>query len=164
MNKKEELTLETIKLLRENKYSLVEMARTKSQIIIDLDNRTDTVIESLICCILLKNNKAYKHWQGEVYGNLFRNYLWKNTNKYLSSKQLKEWYLLDWKINLKSQLKGYVDYIIDKENIKINNIDLNRIYEIVISYLEWLCDNLGGKSLLDKNETYKKIDKLINIY
>jgi hypothetical protein len=148
------------------KLYISEYAKAKNTMEQELQAKVDVILEHLIKLILMPDNETYKHWQGEIAGQLHTVHKLKGKNKYPTYKQLYDWtyiYALDEItdiMRLKMQIKNLeMDY---NFNPTMNATQLsNKLNDVCICYFDWLCHELSEKGFVSNTQIYRKLDMLI---
>lgn len=148
------------------KIYLSEYAKAKQAMEDNIGNRVDIIIEHLIKCILLPESNAYKHWQGEIAGQLNRVHKIKGKNKYPTYEQLYDWtyhYAQD-DITDINWLHNEIQNIEDEYNCTIIynarklSQQLDKVCEV---YFNWLCSQLARYGSVPNSQIYAVLDNLI---
>lgn len=145
---------------------ITEFALEKKEIQRRLINVTPKVIEHLMYLALDPNNINRNHWEQEIYSFLYdieflkggkklpkRDFIYDNTYGVKRDQVLNDkWFL--------TRVKG----ICNKENMlrpKDIKLEQNNVDYICNNYFLWLSDNLSKDGIIDDEECYNYIDKLL---
>lgn len=165
MNNKDRLTEELIRQLNEQQF-LLEMAYNIKDIYRKIDDKIEIVIKHLILCIIFSevSNETLDHWKAEVYNNIHRMWKVKGTNKLPTYTQLKTNCIDTWSDSLLTSLDNEIKSLSKIENLMITNYNIDKLYECIINYFEWLFTKLSKTESIDYTNIYNKIDDLIQMY
>lgn len=148
------------------KLYLSEYAKAKQIMENELQAKVDIIVEHLIKLILMPNNEAYKHWQGEIAGQLHTVHKLKGKNKYPTFDQLYEWtfnYAVEDITDIKrldTQIRHIeIDYQIStKMNARLLSKELKRVCE---EYFIWLCNRLSQDGNVSNTSIYRQLDSIL---
>ena len=142
-------------------HILNELARGKAEITNKIDTISDEIIEHLILCLLYSDNEKVKLWKKEIHSLLYKIEKIKGSNKYPSYKKLRKW----WFAGFEDTLMDNLDVRIDRIMYEFGQVKYNqdKIYKAIISYFEWLLQNLSERGSVYLNEVSFKIDELNKI-
>lgn len=165
MNNKDRLTEELIRQLNEQQF-LLEMAYNIKDIYRKIDDKIEIVIKHLILCIIFSevSNETLDHWKAEVYNNIHRMWKVKGTNKLPTYTQLKTNCIDTWSDSLLQSLDKEIKSLSKIESLDIDTYNVNKLYDCIINYFEWLFKELSKSESIDYTDIYDKIDNLIELY
>lgn len=162
-------------LYLEQKYKLEEMARSKRDIIKDLDSNRTNMYNHLINCYLWTDTTDYIKWKGEIRASIFSTFSIKGSNKYPTREQLLKWCMEDWIIEVRHQIDKIVDEAYEEENIKRKKLNLKGelqkplynsqlICDYIIEYINWLSENICDGQQINTSQVSAEVDMLIDKY
>lgn len=156
---------ETVKLLKEYRYKLNEMARDKRYIEELMDRMSNNLIQHLIYCFLWEDtNNNLKHWKQEIRDCVTDLPRIKSTNKFPTYQQLKKWYLDDRFERINDKLDGYVKSACEAERKIEPYYNKLNLIKFLTDYLIWLCNRLSQGDIIQVSEVSNKIDELLKLY
>lgn len=164
MTEKEKLTEQLILILNEN--ILLEMAYPLKDIYRKIDDKIDIVNKHLILCFVFSkvSKDTLSHWKAEVFNNIHRMWRIKGSNKLPSFNQLKTNCINTWSDTLKNSLPNEIESLSAIENLPAPNYNIDKLYNCIISYFEWLFTRLSEVESVNFLEISEQIDKLISEY
>jgi hypothetical protein len=165
MNNKDKLNEELIKQLTEHQF-LLEMAYGLKDIYRKIDDKIEIVIQHLILCIVFTEVSpiTINHWKAEVYNNIHRMWKVKGNNKLPTYNQLKTNCIDTWSDSLLNSLDNEIKSLSKIENLNVSNYDVNKLYNCIISYFEWLFTELSQSESVSSNQVFDEIEELKEIY
>lgn len=146
--------------------NLQEMAIDQSNAMRDIRSKVDEILVHLLKCFLYKDNTGnLKHWKREIYGFLNKVPKLKNNKKYPSYKLLKN-NTIDMfdDVLLERITPLYINQLISDGYPKVKNYNEQNLYNGVIEYFDWLIKRLSNIGYINSQESYNKIDEIINKY
>lgn len=178
INKEKEVT-ELVKLLEQyqqeliteeefyekSKRRILEMARDKDYILQLFDSKKYPIILHLINCYMWTESHWYSHWKDEIYSFLFELPKLKTTKKYPTRDDLEKWFIEEVKENLDDRINKYVkDAAYNEKNLKLPKYNEKSLYDYLLEYFVWLCDNISDGKSISKKLVSEEVDYLINKY
>lgn len=138
----------------------------RNEIMLDVHRKSAVIVEHLLKLILMPNNSARNHWQGEIAGQL--NYIrsMKGNNKYPSSKMLIQWMYYNSKdlMCTKSSIQVDLNNIFDDYGYEYtDSLDdlISKLQNVCYAYFSWLAQKLSEAGAVRNQEIYKKLDMLV---
>lgn len=138
-------------------YIVPEFARNRKEVMVELTGRYMTeCIEHLLKLALypLSINKNY--WRQEVYTCFNKMPKLESTKRYPTYQFI---YETIWN-TYGDDLDKYIDIVLKEEQNETIRTDDFDIYEAVHSYIKYLSEQLSFKGVLDRQETYNKLEEL----
>lgn len=131
-----------------------------------LSAHTDEIIEHIIKLVLMPDNSARNHWEGEIAGQLKSIDRLKNSKKFPSAKQIYKW------TYGKKQ-----DLVVDAKWMGVSIREIEEIYDVYIdqsvydicdtvdevctNYFQWISIELSTVGKVSTPTIYRKLDELI---
>lgn len=148
---------------------ILEYAKSKADVINMLKNAEYIVRDHLIKAYFWRDNDAYKHWTAEIYANVPTIPLLKGSKKYIAKDIILE-YLYNYSDNIDRQIVSLMGKIEAKEpnlqerSTEVTYVDMNSFKNFCDKFFNWVADNLSKTGDINKVETYRILDRLINHY
>ena len=148
------------------KIYITAQALQKSEIMQNIHRKTFVIIEHMLKLLVMPNNSARNHWQGEIAGQLNRVPALKNSKKFPSRDNLINWTYYDnvdsicdinWVLN-------ELDNIFDEYGIEYKQDVgqlIKQLNDICFNYFSWLSEQLSINGTVRNRDIYQKLDELI---
>lgn len=138
----------------------------RNEIMQDVHRKSAVIVEHLLKLILMPDNPARNHWQGEIAGQLNHIRSMKGSNKYPSAKMLMQWLYYDSEdlICTKSSIRVDLNNILDDYGYEYDgDLDdlISDLQDVCYSYFSWLSEKLSEDGAVRNQEIYRKLDMLV---
>ncbi|MCM1232045.1 MAG: hypothetical protein NC489_18140 [Ruminococcus flavefaciens] len=131
-----------------------------------LSAHTDEIIEHIIKLIVMPDNSARNHWEGEIAGQINRIERLRNSKKFPKAKQIYDWTygkkqdLVTDRGWMSVAMRDLADQYGDLEEIAVD--DLCDVADYVCrQYFSWLADELSTVGRVATRDIYDKLDSLV---
>lgn len=148
------------------KIYITAQALQKNEIMQNIHRKTLVIVEHMLKLIVMPDNSARNHWQGEIAGQLNRVTTLKNTKKFPSSSNLLKWTYYDNEDSITDSrwIESELDNIYDEYGVEYDgNVQqlIENLKNICYEYFSWLADQLSQNGAIRNRDIYKKLDELV---
>lgn len=155
---------ETIKLLLKEKHKLNELAMFRKDFINVMFYSKTPINKHLICCYFWNNTQNYNHWKKEISNLVVKLPKLKNTNKYPTEKQLRNWIINDITEEIEDSIESIVTRTESDEGVEIPMYDKDLLQNYLIGFWSWLASYLANGKTVIANDIYDEVDVLVQQY